>query len=221
MKNYVQIAKKAAEFRRLGFSYTDIANELKISKASVSGWLKNLKLTESEKSNLQRNLKSKKERGKLKASISIRARKIFKEKVAYENAEKEYAKFIKDPLFSFGIGLYWVHGLKKGNHFQFSSSDAEVVKLMVTWLKRYLGIPVGKAKYRVFVDLAYKSQDPESFWVKSVDIPKGSILKTAYTPASKARRNKEYRGSLSIIIGKIEVLRKIIAWQKLLIRYHS
>ena len=109
----VQMNKKAIELRRLGYSYSDISKELKVSKASISNWVKNVRLTESEKIVLEKNIKNKIKRGRMNSSIAMRSRKIFKEKIAYENAEKEFAKFSKEPLFMLGLGLYWAHGLKK------------------------------------------------------------------------------------------------------------
>ena len=54
----------------------------------------------------------------MNSTIAVRSKKIFKEKIAYDNAEKEYEKFSKDPFFMLGLGLYWAHGLKKGNYFK-------------------------------------------------------------------------------------------------------
>jgi len=115
----VQMSKKAIELRRLGFSYSDISKELKVSKASISNWLKNIKLTENEKVNLEKNLKNKIAKGRMNSLIAIRSKKVFKDKFVYDNANKEFEKFSKEPLFMLGLGLYWAHGLKKGNSIYF------------------------------------------------------------------------------------------------------
>ena len=56
MNLYVQFSKKAIELRRSGYSYTDIARELKVSRASVCAWVKHVKLTEAERQHLRKNL---------------------------------------------------------------------------------------------------------------------------------------------------------------------
>lgn len=221
MIDIVQTGKKAIELRRLGNSYSDIAKGLKISKSSVANILKNIKLTEDEKKNLERNLKNKIERGRMKASISIRSRKIFLEKIAYEKAEKEFLKFSKDPLFFLGLGFYVVHGLKKGSYFQFSSSNPFILKIMVKWIEKYLNLSKNSLKYKLFVDFYHKSDNFEDFWAKLLGVYNKSFKETVYLDSRSPRKDKEYRGSLSIIVTNIAIFRTVMSWQKLLIGYYT
>ncbi len=221
MKDNVQSSKKAIELRRLGLSYADISIELKVSKTSVSNWVKNVRLTESEKINLQKNLKSKMERGRMKASISIRSKKVFKEKVAYENAEKEFQKHVKDPFFMLGLGIYGFHSQKKANSFQFMSSDLPRVKTMLAWMEKYLNLSLKIPKYRLFINFTHEKMECEQYWAKNLDISSELFQKTIYLRSQKHKEDREYKGSLAIIVPKIEVIRKVIAWQKLAMRYYS
>lgn len=220
MNMAVQTTKKAIELRRLGRSYSDIAKELKVSRASVCGWVKNVRLTEAEKANLQKSLKTKIERGRMKASISIRSRSVFKEKNAYEIAEKEFNKFIKDPLFMLGIGFLAYHGTKKGSTFQFTNSTPAIIHIMHLWIEKYLGISKTDLKYRLFLALSHKNGDSENFWATSLKIPLSLFHKTYYLRLS-SKKGREYNGSLSLYISRIEVIRKVIAWQKLTMRYYD
>ena len=221
MKDIVQIRKRAIELRRLGYSYMDVANELKISKTSVSNWVKNVRLTENEKNILQKNLKGKIERGRMKASISIRSRKVFKEKVAYENAEKDFKKYLQDSLFMLGLGICWSHASKRPNSFQFTSSDQSIVKIILLWAEKYLDLSNKSPKYRVFIDISCKNQDCEQFWSRVVGLSAELFQKTMYLRSQSVKRSREYKGSLAIVISNIDVVRKIIAWQKLAMRYYS
>ena len=46
--------------------------------------------------------------------------------------------------------------------------------------------------------------------------------KTSYkVMPAKMKKNAAYKGSLAIFITRINVLRRMIAWQKLLIQYYS
>lgn len=220
MNQNVQFVTKSIELRRLGYSYSDIARELKISKASVCGWVKNVRLTETEKLRLQKNLKSKMERGRLKASIAIRSKNVFKEKVVYENAEKEFEKFIKDPLFMLGIGLCSAHGLKKGNNFQFVSPSPAIARIILMWVEKYLNLSKNTPKYRIFVATSHKNNECEQFWARNLGISPTVFQKTMYLPQNN-KKGREYNGSLTLTISRIEVVRKVIAWQKLIMRYYG
>ena len=92
---------------------------------------------------------------------------------------QEFKDFKKDPFFMAGLSLYWASGSKKGDHFQFSSSDKKMIAFMVLWIKKYLAIPNDLIKERV------------------------------------------YGGYLRIVITRIDILRKIMAWQKLLVKYYD
>ncbi|HEY4503538.1 MAG TPA: hypothetical protein VJJ28_00295 [Candidatus Paceibacterota bacterium] len=221
MRDTVQIAKKAIELRRLGYSYNDIASKLNISKTSVSNWVKNVRLTEIEKIALQKNLKAKMEKGRLNASISIRTKKIFKEKIMYENIEKDFPKLQRDSFFMLGMGLYLSHGLKQGSAFQFTSADVNIIKIILVWMEKYLNLSCKMAKYRVFLDISHKDRNCEEIWSRIVGIPHDLFQKTVYIRSRNNERDREYKGSLEILVIKVEVLRKVIAWQKLLMRYYS
>ena len=221
MNDTVHMRKKAIELRRLGYSYTDISKKLGISKTSVLNWVRNVRLTESEKIILHKNLKAKMERGRLNASISIRAGKIFKEKIIYETVEKDFPKLLKDPLFMLGIGLYMAHGLQKSNSFQFTNSNPSVIKIMIVWIEKYLNISREMAKYRLFLDISHKNQNCEKFWSRIIGIPYDLFQKTIYIGYVNSKRDKEYKGSLEILITKVDILRRVIAWQKLLMQYYD
>ena len=216
----VQSSKKAIELRRLGYSYTDIAKELEVSRASVCSWVKNVRLTIAEEINLQKNLKLKRERGILKTSISIRSKNVFKEKVAYENAEKEFKKLVNDTFFIFGIGLLTASGLKKGNFLQFVSQNPMIMRIMLAWIEKYLLLSKNVVKFRLFVAISHKNTGCENFWTMSLGIPSTFLQKTIYLSQSN-KKGREYKGSCALTVSRIDVVRKIIAWQKLLIQYYS
>ncbi len=217
----VQTSKRAIELRRLGFSYSEISKELKVSKASISNWVKNIKLTENERLNLEKNLKNKIAKGRMNSSIAIRSKKVFKDKFAYDNALKEFEKFSKDQFFMLGLGLYWAHGLKKGNSIYFMSKDSNIMKIIVLWMKKYLNISKNKAKFRLFINISHRNGNFEDLWAKTIDIPLNLFQKTIYTNSSKAIKDREYKGSLAIMVSGVELYRKVIAWQKILIRYYN
>jgi hypothetical protein len=150
MNIHVQNQKEAVILRRQGFSYTDISKRLKVSRASVCNWVKNIKLTEQERSLLQKNNKNKSERGRMRARITIQGRRVFKEKNIYETAEKEFPKMAKDPFFMFGLGLWGFERHQKNRtSFTFTTPTHENMTVMLQWLKNYLQISEKTLKIRV------------------------------------------------------------------------
>lgn len=150
MNSSVQKQKEAVILRREGHSYTDIAHKLKVSRASVCGWVKNVRLSELEKATLAKNLKNKTDRARLKAKITIKTRKVYKEKVAYDTAEKDFHKLSKDPFFMYGIGLWGFERPKKERtSYTFSAPNQKNAEIMLEWMEKYLGISQKTIKLRV------------------------------------------------------------------------
>jgi predicted transcriptional regulator len=147
----VQNEEKAIVLRREGLSYSDIAKRLKVSRASVCNWVKKVRLTAHEHEQLQKNIAAKIVRGRMMAQMTLRTRKVYKEKVSYEKAEKEFEKLSKDPFFMFGIGLWGFEKAQKNRlAFTYTAQTAESLVLMQKWIQKYLLIPHKSLKIRVF-----------------------------------------------------------------------
>lgn len=179
MISNIQNIKKARELRMEGKSLSEISKETSISKSTLSYWLKDMRLNDQQLSDLKNRTKIKMSKGRMNALIYHRTTRIFKEKTIYEAAEKEFKFLRKEPLFVLGMALYWSRGSKKSGHFQFSSTDREMITLMNRWIKFCLKIEDDLVKQR------------------------------------------NYGNLFRIEITRIDVLRKMMAWQKLLIKYYA
>ena len=161
-------------------------------------------------------------KAKINSSIALKVRRMAREKDTYERAKSYFAHHSKESFFLSGLALYWAHGAQKGGHFHFMSSDIEMVLLMHAWIKKYLEGSDFKPKYRLFIHQSYRNEGIEGFWAKIIAVSQQSFQKTIYARGfSKEKKVSGYRGSLSIVITRIEVLRRMMAWQKLLIKYYD
>lgn len=123
---------QAIELRKEGLSYTEIKKAIPVSKSTLSDWLKDIELTDSQEGRLN----------KLQAAAYIGAKKIQAKSNAHhcqirEDAKKEAASLINNPLFVAGLMLYWAEGDKRSERIQFSNSDPEMVKLMMKWFREF------------------------------------------------------------------------------------
>ena len=76
-----------------------------------------------------------------------------------------------------GIMLYWAEGHKKGSGIDFANSDAEIIKLFLTFLRRICG--VNEERLRIYL-YAYEDQDINrlrNFWSKTTQIPLAQFTK--------------------------------------------
>jgi hypothetical protein len=246
MKDMVQKKYKALNLRKLGLSYSEISAEIGVPKATVASWVQWAPLTEYQKTLLAGRLKLKQRKGRFAAGIALKARRIYREKAAYDQAEGEFKTLIADPLFGsffvYGLGLYsgktiakdeTKTGGKNSSNFQFTTADPEKARLMMQWVKRYLKMWCSKEEsnpksgiqsiqLRVFAHEPYRNSNLEAFWSRTMAVPLDRFKKTIYTPKSSFYKKKsDYRGSLAITLSSIQALRTVLAWQKLLIKYYK
>ena len=222
MISRVQLRNKAIELRREGKSYKEITESLGVVKGTLSGWLRDLPLTDQQNTDLYIRLQDKVARSRLLASITNRAKRMEREKVVYTEAEKEFKAHISDPFFAIGITLYWAEGSKKNTYFSFINSDPNMIDLMLKWMKRYLTDHQRLIKYRLYIHLPYKNENCEYYWAGVLGISPQELQKTIYKPTPHTeKKNPEYKGCIRISITRMDVLRKMLAWQKLLIQYYG
>lgn len=222
MNKNVQLKNMAINLRKEGRSYSEIVKELGLAKSTLSNWLKGIVLTEQQNIDLYNRLEDKISRGRLRTSIALKAKRIVRENRVYTEAEREFKKYIQDPFFVIGISLYWAEGSKKDGGFSFINSDPNMIVLIVKWIKKYVTNNESLLKYRLFIHYPYKDEKCEEYWAELLNVSINNFQKTIYKPTPHiVKKNPIYKGCLRIVINRIDMLRKVIAWQKLLIQYYD
>lgn len=143
----------AIELRKGGYSYSEIQKFCPIPKSTLSYWFRDIKLSEPQ---LLRLEKKRKEGAKKGSKV-----KIFKTTKTIEEIQKTSAKDIskisKKELWLMGVVLYWRErllnkndsDLKKG--VRFTSSDPDLIKLFLRWLKEVGGIKNEEISFDIFI----------------------------------------------------------------------
>jgi hypothetical protein len=178
-------------------------------------------LTDYQKGLLNKRQQVRRKQGRFSASISLKARRVYRERQAYGEAEGEFKVLLGDPFFVHGLTLYIAHGSKRGL-FGFTHSDPDLVLLMTKWVEIYLNKSGNDIKYRVIAYEAYKDSNLELFWSRALGITVGKLSKTTYKKSAYFdKKSPNYKGSLAITVSGIGLLRKVLAWQNLLIKYYK
>ena len=147
----------AIEMRKRGCSYSEIENRLHIPKSTLSYWLKNIKLTPEQVKKLNEK-RTKTAKANALKKISRTLRMIEEVKIS---SSQDVKKISKKELWLMGIVLYWKNGnktnLKKGVHF--SSSDPDMIKLFLKWLRDIGGIRDEEIRFDIFIKGNRKSKN--------------------------------------------------------------
>ena len=140
----------AFNLRRKGESIKSIAEQLGVSKGSVSTWCRDIVLTKKQKNRLRENAIKAGHRGRM---IGAQMNKQKKQNTIakQECLAKEKVGSLSDrDIFMLGIGLYWGEGVKADKStLAIVNSDPEIILLMYHWFQKILGIQ--KDRFRPYI----------------------------------------------------------------------
>jgi predicted transcriptional regulator len=205
---------KAKALRKKGLSVKEIQKRLKVSRSSVSLWVRDVKLTKRQLEKLYLNKKT----GQLKGSIiaAINKTKIREDitKVLTGEGKKEVGKISRRDRFIAGVVLYFAEGEKSGEHINFSNSDPRAIKFMVDWFREFCKIPEEKFRCSLYIHDNLNESKGKKFWSKLTKIPLSQFRKSYIVKnnSNRLRKTKNLYGVLRIGTSDVNLHRKIMGW---------
>lgn len=209
---YRRLKEKAIRLRKQGLSYNEIKKQINVSKSTLSFWLKNIKLTESQRKSLytrnvlllSRGPQSQKERRKREIAEIIK------------QAEQEIEiPFSFETYRLLGAALYWGEG-SKTSHFAVSNSDPHLILFMVKWFERIFKVPSYQLKASLNIYPQQNEGRIKEFWSQLTNIPIENFGKSYIKPANKGyKKNNLYYGTIRIVVPKgTDMRHRTFGWIK-------
>ncbi|HLD91820.1 MAG TPA: hypothetical protein VI795_00320 [Patescibacteria group bacterium] len=211
---------KAIELRKRGYSHSEILRQIKVSRSSLSLWLRNITLTKSQIDRLQ----LKNERARKLGSQILKKNRIEKTRKIIGKAILDIQKLNINHLKIIGATLYWTEGSKQKDHnpskeLVFSNSDPKMIKIYLLWLKKCLFINTTDIVFEIYIHETYDKTKDEliSYWSKITDFPTNKFEKI-YFKKNKVhtfRKNikEKYFGVLRISVKRsTDLNRKVTGW---------
>lgn len=196
--------------RKRGFSYSEIENRLHIPKSTLSFWLKKIKLTPEQMKKLNDKRTETAKANALKKTSRV-SRMIEEIK---NTSSLEVKEISKKELWLMGIVLYWKNGnksdLKKGVHF--SSSDPDMIKLFLKWLREAGGIKDEEIKFDIFMTGKRTNKNNLiDYWSRVTGFTKGRFLSVYFQKVDNKRNSTQ--GFLRVKVAQSSMLaRQIAGW---------
>lgn len=202
---------KAIKLRKKGESYKSILKQIKVSKSTLSIWLREIKLTKEQKTNLSNHM------DKVRYKVAKRkvADRIKRTNKIITEAKKEVEKQKNNFLFLVGIALYWAEGAKNPDEsVKFANSDEKMILLMMKWFREICKVPEKKFRIHIHMHNLHCRKKILNHWSKITKVPLGQFYKPYIKPTSLGqRKNILYNGTCSIIINDKELFRRIKGWK--------
>lgn len=179
MKAKNKECKQARKLRQQGWSLNKIANELKVSKGSISCWVRDIKLTKEQQEKLNK-------RNPI-FILDTKARKKNAKKASetWRNKRREYQKIgaqrIKNnnPLYVAGCMLYWAEGAKSRTAIRLTNSDPLMLKFFIKFLKGFWNVTNNDIVLQIhaYTDI-HSKKEIEKYWLSQLDISQDNLKKT-------------------------------------------
>ncbi len=172
-KRRLKDKEKAREMRADGKSYSEIKNVLRVSKSSLSVWLRDMPLS-AEQMRMVRDFNPRRiERYR----ATMEAKRQMRLERAYEKAAQNIGTMSEREIFLAGLFLYWGEGAKtmRGT-LMVSNTDPDALRFFLRWLD-YFGVDRSRVriKLQLYVDMNIRKET--GFWAKTLGVSTSQFRK--------------------------------------------
>jgi len=203
----------AVNLRKRGKSYSEIRKKIRVSKSTLTAWLRDIELSPNQKKRLFITLR---QQNGYRLARSKRNNKIEETGKMIAEAKNQVPLLLGDPLFISGLMLYWAEGDKSDEResVKFSNSDSRMIAFMMRWFREICEVKEKRFRVALHIHKLHCRSKIEKYWSKVTHIHKNQFHKTQIKPTSlRQRRNKLYDGTCAIIINDRNLFRKIKGWK--------
>lgn len=205
--------EQARTLRKKGMSLSEIVRKLRVSKASVSLWVRGVELSKKQKRELS-------ERGRSVGSIEKRRTSRInntyqRHRIIIEAAKEKIQTLSKQELLLVGAALYWGEGGKtKTGMARISNSDPDVIKFMMRFFKEIFNVPSEKFRGDVHTFSHLNAEKAEQYWSKISGISRKQFYKTYSKPsvAGKGKKDNLPYGTFQIYVCDTAIFLTIKGW---------
>lgn len=204
--------KEAIKLRQKGMAMGEIAEKLGVAKSSVSYWVRDVKLTKEQRNTLNKNGHSVEaiEKRRLSRLANLNA----KRDAIMKDASIEAQSLVHNPLWCFGVSLYWGEGGKTQNMARIANSDPAVIEIMMRFFTEVCAIPEQKFRGHIHAFAHCDEKKAERYWSDVSGIQQSQFFKTykKQSSASKHKRDSLPYGTFQIYIHDTDFFFRMMGW---------
>lgn len=216
--------QEAIELRKKGKTYSEIREELNISKSTLSEWLSKLPLTSEQIKNLEKSKKNNRVLGIEKIRLTKQKKREARIKAIYENQKVYWGKLSKRELEIAGIFLYWGEGNKRLNgSVSLNNTDPKVMKFTLFWLKNSLLVPQEKIKVDLHLYSDMETEEEISFWSKELNLPLSQFRKPYIKKSKRIDIDQKGfgHGTCALVVNDVRLKEKVMMSIEALAHYYG
>ncbi|MCA9365405.1 helix-turn-helix domain-containing protein [Candidatus Kaiserbacteria bacterium] len=207
--------KQAVEFRKRGFTYSEIAKICGISKSTVSNWLSKQKFSQvvANDNAIKASRDNKKRISLMNKARTAERQSRYAE--AKRSADTEYKHYKTDQLFVAGLMLYLSEGDTKNSRLiRVSTKNMDVHKIFVRFLVEYLGVDKKNIRFWLLLYPTHNLTACAKKWSRTTNISLANFGKSQIIQSTNKAKPLHY-GVGNTIIGDTVLKKKLMRWIEL------
>ncbi len=168
------VKRKVVELRKQGKSYSDILKIIKVSKSSLSLWLKDVPLTKEQKFNLV----DRRKRAVETYRATMKLKRMRRISCYYTNQVDKWMPLSDREVYIAGLFLYLGEGNKVSrNSVNITNTDPSVIKFALYWIVNSLKVPKEKVRVQLHLYNDMNIEDEIDFWLKQLKLKRSCMVK--------------------------------------------
>lgn len=210
---------QAIKLRKGGLSIGKIEKQLKIPRSTLSGWFKNIALSQEQKDKLLRDWKDGLVHARRKAVLWHNAQKQNRMEEAYNTAQGVLKRLnlrdinILELAFAF---LYLGEGAKKNVETAIGNSDPSILKFSLAILKRVYNMDVSKIRCELYLRADQNPEEIKKFWARELGLPLQNFKQINIDKRTQGSPTyPDYKGVCNLRCGSVAIQRRLVYLSKL------
>lgn len=207
----LELKQKVLELRKQGKSYSQIKQELKVSKGSLSLWLKDYPLSKERIKQLRDFSEIRIE----KYSRTMLAKREARLAGFYSEEKAKHLPLSKRELFIAGLFLYWGEGMKNVKYpLALYNTNPQLVKFGLYWYKNSLNIPLEKIKVKLHLYSDMNIAEEIKFWSKALKMPLTRFSKPQIKKSEKSAikyKGTFGHGTCGLLVNDVRLKERVLS----------
>lgn len=189
---------RALSLRIKGKSYNEIKKEIKVSKSTLSLWLRDVLISDKARDRLNERMREKGAKMLIKMNKLQTKNAEKRAKVSCETGKQKVHILGQNELLIIGAVLYWAEGHKRlrvrdgkermGHKISFVNSDPEMIRTFVRFLRECLNIPSDRIRLSMRLYAHINELAAKRFWLQASGLPESRFYKTTYLVSGASKK---------------------------------
>jgi len=211
---WYELKEKATNLRKRGFSMGKIEHSLGIPRSTLSGWLKNVKLSKKQKKLLLQAQKNGLVSAREKAAQWHHKEKVERFLKTERKVEQTLKKVSRDDKIILDLTLailYMGEGFKKTIGTGIGNSDPLILKFFITALQKNYQFDKFQIKCELHLRVDQNPERIKRFWARKLELPlKNFTYITVDKRTNGSKTYPSYKGVCVLRCGNVDIQRRLM-----------